>query len=140
MAITAVFAGLVVDENDNAVNVRYLGNQAYYVIDDAGFERHVLAEQIDRQVLAVMREQVMEHREAVVAGALQMLGQEDLFTKAMIEASLNKIDENFEQLLQVGLPEEARAGLGMMGFRVVVDVRGELLDVENPGFTSYDEG
>lgn len=139
MARSAVFAGLVIDENENSLSVKMLGDQAYYVIDDAGFERHVLAEQIDRQVLAVLRDQVLENREAVVAGTLQYLGQEDLFTKAMVETSISKMDENLEQLLQIGLPEEARAGLGMMGFHVVVDLHGEVLNVAFPGAIDYDE-
>ncbi|NMC03236.1 MAG: hypothetical protein GYA30_13125, partial [Chloroflexi bacterium] len=51
MARTAVFAGLVSDEFGQAVNVGFLGDEAYYIVNDAGFERHILAEIVDRQVL-----------------------------------------------------------------------------------------
>jgi hypothetical protein len=36
------------------------------------------------------------------------------------------------QLLAQGLPEEARAWLGMLGFRVIIDVHGNVLRVEQP--------
>jgi len=37
MARIAVFAGLVVDEADNPVDVTYVGGVPHYVINDAGF-------------------------------------------------------------------------------------------------------
>jgi hypothetical protein len=33
----------------------------------------------------------------------------------------------------VGIPEEMRAYLGMTGFKVVIDMRGEVLRFEQPG-------
>ncbi|MGC9398175.1 MAG: hypothetical protein ACP5HM_03455 [Anaerolineae bacterium] len=132
MATAAVFAGLVIDEADNAVEVTYLGGEAHYVIDDFGFERHVPSEVVDRQVLAVLKEQILSHRELVVESMLEFLQQDDLFTKAAIEASVDQMDENIEQLLQTGLPEEARAWLGLMGFRVIIDVHGKVVDLNFP--------
>lgn len=132
MARAAVFSGLVVDEADNAVDVVHLGGDAYYVIDDAGFERHILSEVVDRQVLRVLEEQVLSHRELVVESMLDFLQKDDLFTKAAIEASVDQMDENVEQLLQTGLPEEARAWLGLMGFRVTIDVHGDVVDLHFP--------
>ncbi len=132
MARAAVFSGLVVDEADNAVDVVHLGGDAYYVIDDAGFERHILSEVVDWQVLRVLEEQVLSHRELVVESMLDFLQKDDLFTKAAIEASVDQMDENVEQLLQTGLPEEARAWLGLMGFRVTIDVHGDVVDLHFP--------
>jgi hypothetical protein len=132
MGRVAVFSGLVVDEADHPVDVVYLGNTPYYVVDDEGFMRHILAEQVDRQVLSVMQENVMDNREAIVAGMLEYLGKEDLFTKAAIEMSLGQMDENMEQLLNIGIPEETRQWLGMMGFRVVIDVHGEVTHIDMP--------
>ena len=63
MARTAVFAGLVSDEFGQAVNVGFLGDDAYYIVNDAGFERHVLAEIVDRQVLRQLSEQVLAQRD-----------------------------------------------------------------------------
>lgn len=129
----AVFEGLVVDENDRPAEVVNLGGEPYYVVMDAGFERHVPAAVVDLQVLEAMKEQVLSQRESVVDAMLQYLGQDDLFTKATVETSIDQMDENLEQLRRVGLPEEARSWLGMMGFRIVIDIHGEIVELELPG-------
>ena len=116
MSRLAVFAGLVVDESDNQVDVVYVGNIPHYVVDDGGFLRHILAEQVDRQVLSVMQENVEDNREAIVAGMLEYLGKEDLFTKAAIEMSLGQMDENMEQLLNIGLPDIIQRFLSISAF------------------------
>jgi hypothetical protein len=139
MARSAVFAGLVVNETDHAVTVSHVGQDAYYVVDDDGFLRHVPSETVDREVLAALQESVLVNREAVVGSILEYLGQSDLFTKAAVEASLGKMGEQMQQLLDNGLPEEARQWLGMMGFRVVIDVHGEVVDIEMPGAIAEDE-
>ena len=64
---------------------------------------------------------------------MKMIGQEDIFTKAAIETSLQNMDAQFDALLQSGLPEDMRAYLGMMGFRVVINVHGVVLRIEQPG-------
>jgi hypothetical protein len=61
-----------------------------------------------------------------------MIGQEDIFTKAMLETQLKNIDQQFDQLLQIGLPEDTRFYLGMVGFKVVINVHGEVVRVEQP--------
>lgn len=139
MAHVAVFEGLVVDEADNAVGVTYIGAIPYYVVDDAGFLRHIPSEDVDRRVLTVMQESVLENRGAVVEGMLQYLGKDDLFTKAAVEASIGKMHENVETLLQVGLPEEARSWLGLMGLRIVINIHGEVVDVTMPGSIDLDD-
>ena len=68
-----------------------------------------------------------------------MTGQDDPFSRAMLLKQLQQMDQQFEALLQVGLPEEARAYLGMMGFRIVINLHGEVLEVRQPGAIS-DEG
>ena len=126
---TAIFEGLVFDQEGRPLEVVYLGDEPHYVIDDAGFRRHVEAAYIDRQVLNAMQAQVDENKDAVEEGMLRMIGQSDLFTKAAIDSSLSHID----RLLQNGLPLEARQWLGMMGFRVVVDLHGEVVNIEGGG-------
>jgi hypothetical protein len=133
MARAAVFAGLIVNEADEVVAVKHVGEHAYYVVDDDGFLRHVYAETVDRAVLGMLQESVLANREAVVGGILEYIGQSDLFTKAAIEASLGQMGEQMQQLLDTGLPEEARQWLGMMGFRIVIDVHGEVVNIEMPG-------
>jgi hypothetical protein len=61
-----------------------------------------------------------------------MLGQNDPFSKAMIEQQLKNIDKQFETLMQTGFPEEMRAYLGMMGFKIIVNYHGEVIRVEQP--------
>lgn len=132
MSRQALFAGLVVDENERPVETRVIGGESFYVIDDDGFRRHVESAYVDRQVLDTLREQIRGHEELISQGTMKMLGQEDIFTKAMIETSLKNLDAHFEALLEQGLPEEARAWLGMTGFRVVVDIHGDIVLVEQP--------
>jgi hypothetical protein len=62
-----------------------------------------------------------------------MLGKDDLFTKAMIDASIQNIDRHMDLLFKQGLPEDTRTWLGMLGFKVVVNVHGEVVRLDAPG-------
>jgi len=132
MARQALFAGLVVDEQDRPVPAVTVGDEAFYVIDDQGFRRHVESETIDRQVLEHLRSMIEGHEDLISLGTMRILGQEDIFTKAMIEASLKDVGKRFDELIAQGMPDEARAWLGMMGFRVVVNLHGEVVRVDEP--------
>lgn len=134
-----LFAGLVIDENDHAADVAWVGGEAMYVIDDAGFKRHIPAEQVDRQVLALMKDQITGHEDLISEQTLKMLGQEDIFSKAIIENQLKNIDQQFEQLLKAGIPEEGRAYMGMMGFKVIINFHGDVVRLDQPS-TASDEG
>ena len=136
----ALFAGLVVDENDRAVESTMVGDEPYYVVNDAGFRRHIAAAQIDRQVLQHMRELMKGSEDMISEQAAKMLGQEDIFSKAMIEQQLKNIDQQFETLMQQGIPEAGRAYLGMLGFKVVINLHGEVLRVEQPSAPEEDRG
>ncbi len=129
----AVFAGLVFDEEGQPVETAYVGTTPCYVIMEAGFRRHVESEKIDRQVLTWLHQQVIAHREVVTQGMLAFLGKDDLFTKAMIDASLQNIEENISRILEHGLPEGVRAWLGILGFRITVNIHGEVVRVDSPG-------
>ena len=135
-----LFAGLVVDENDHVVETALVGDEPFYVVDDAGFKRHILAAQIDRQVLGQMQEMMKGSEGLISEQTAKMLGQEDIFSKAMIEQQLKNIDQQFEALMQQGIPEEGRAYLGMLGFKIVINYHGEVLRVEQPSAPSDDEG
>jgi hypothetical protein len=133
---SALFAGLVQDEAGDPVDVVCVGDVPNYVVDDAGFRRHVESEVVDRQVIGMLREQFMAQREMATEAMLQMLGRDDLFTKAMIDASI----KNMDQVIEQGLPEEAQAWLGMLGFRVIVDTHGQVVRLEMPEQpASFDE-
>jgi hypothetical protein len=129
MSNKALFAGLVMDENGRPLAVASIGDEAQYVIDDNGFRRHIDAETIDRQVLTQLQSQIEANKDAVEQGLMKMMGSEDIFTKAAIDKSI----QNMDQVLQQGLPEDARQMLGMMGFRVVVNYHGEVLRIDQPG-------
>jgi hypothetical protein len=105
-----------------------VGDEPHYVVDDAGFRRHVASEGVDRQVIALLREQFLEHKEIATQAILQMLRKDDLFTKAMIDASI----KNMDQVLERGLPDEARTWLGMLGFSVIINLRGEVVRLDMP--------
>jgi len=129
----ALFAGLVFSEQDEPAEVVYVGAVPHYVILDDGFRRHVEAETVDRRVLELLRQQILSNRELVTQGMLAMLGKDDLFTKAMIDASVQNIDRHVDVLFEQGLPEDTRTWLGMLGFKVVVNVHGEVMRLDAPG-------
>jgi hypothetical protein len=139
MARQPLFAGLVIDEHENSVEVTFVGDEPCYVVDDAGFRRHIPSENVDRQVLERMREMIAGHEGIISEQAAKMLGQEDIFTKAMIETQLKQIEKQFDTLLDTGIPEEGRAYMGMTGFRIKINVHGEVLEVTQPGLIEPDE-
>ena len=124
-----MFGGLIFNESGEPAEIAYVGGVAHYVILDDGFRRHVEARGIDRQVMLFVREQMEPFRDVAVQEMMRMMGRDDLFTKAMIDSSL----KNWEQALGQTLPEDVRAWLGMSGFRVVVNVHGEVVSIELPG-------
>lgn len=134
----ALFAGLVVDEFDRRVGTALVGDEPCYVVDDAGFRRHIPAEQVDRVVFRQITDLMKGSEDLISEQTAKMIGQEDVFTKAAIEQQLKNIDNQFDQLMLAGIPEDMRNYLGMMGFKVVINMHGEVLKVEQPGTT--DEG
>jgi hypothetical protein len=131
----ALFTGLVYNEEGQAVETTYIGTEPNYVILDGDFKRHVTAEEVDRQVIGWLQEQAAANKETVSAGMMAMLGKDDLFTKAMIDSSLTHMDQIIEQ----GLPDDARIMLGMLGFKVIVNTHGEVVSLDMPGQESDEE-
>jgi len=134
-----LFSGLIVDENDNPVDVAYVGDEPCYVVDDAGFRRHIPTEQVDLQVLQAIQESIAGNESLLSEQAAKMLGQDDIFSRALIETQLKQMDQQFEKLLQTGIPEEARAYIGMTGFRIRINVHGEVIEIEQPGIIDTGE-
>lgn len=139
MAHTPIFAGLVVDENDRPAEVASIGGEGFYVVNDAGFHRHIPSEDVDRQVLDKMREQVEGNEDAISEQTAKMVGDMDIFSRAMILNQLKNLDKQFDLILKTGIPEEGRAYLGMMGFRIVINVHGDVVRIDQPSRAS-DEG
>lgn len=130
-----LFAGLVVDENGSPVGNAYVGEEPCYVVDDGGFRRHIPSEQVDRQVLESMRKQISGNEDMLSEQAAKLLGTEDIFSKALLENQLKNLDKQFDAILEVGIPEESRAFMGMSGFKVVINVHGEVVRLDQPAAT-----
>lgn len=135
MARTAMFTGLVVDEAGQPATVTHVGENACYVVMDDDFKRHIDAELVDRQVLRFMREQVEGQRDLAVKTMLDMLGKDDIFTKAALESSINNIDQNVGQ----AIPDDAKQWLGMLGFKIVIDFQGTVVDLQMPAAGSEED-
>ncbi len=133
MAHTPLFAGLIQDELGQPVETALVGGEACYVVDDAGFRRHIPHEEVDRQVLRAIFSHLSGMEDEVSQQVAQMLGQDDIFTVALIRQQLDNVEEQIDQVLATGLPEEMRAYLGMLGFRVVINLHGDVLQIDQPG-------
>ena len=140
MTRQALFGGLVFDEMKRPTEVAYVGDEPCYVVDDNGFRRHIPSEQVDRQVLDMMREMIEGHEDMLTDQTAKMLGQDDIFSRAMIESQLKNIDKQLDTLFETGIPESARAYMGMMGFRITINIHGEVVEVNQPGGIEPGEG
>ena len=134
-----LFSGLVFDESNRPADSAYVGDEPCYVVDDMGFRRHIPSEQVDRAVLANMQELIKGSEDLVGEQAAKMIGQEDPFSVAAIAHQIKNMDKQFDAMLETGLPEDARAYLGMMGFKIVINYHGEIISVEQPGIASDDD-
>ena len=131
----ALFSQLIYDENGEPVETTFIGLEPHYVIMDGDFKRHVASEVVDRQVIETIQGHAEANKEIVSEQIMNMLGKNDLFTKAMIDSSIGNMDQVIEQ----GMPDDARTMLGMMGFKIVVDVHGEVVDLTMPGTESAED-
>jgi hypothetical protein len=84
----------------------------------------------------MMRQQIKGNEGMLSEQAAKMLGTDDIFSKAMLENQLKNIEQQFENLLQIGIPEESRAFMGMSGFKVVINVHGEVVRLDQPAATA----
>jgi len=129
----AIFEGLIFDENQQPVETGYIGSEPCYVVDDDGFMRHIPAEEVDRQVWQFMQSQIEGNEDLLSEQAAEMLGQEDIFSLAAIQNQLKNMDTHFEKLAETGIPEESRVYMGMIGFRIIISIHGEVLEIIQPG-------
>lgn len=128
MTRNAMFPGLVFDEAGHPAEIAWVGENACYVVDDDGFRRHIDAGDVDRQVLRFLRQQVEGSRDLAVSAMLDMMGQDDIFTKAAVESSIDRMEEAVGQ----PIPQDALRWLGMLGFRIVIDFQGAVVEVAMP--------
>ena len=126
----AFFEGLVETEDGAPVTVTYIGAESYYVIDDQGFRRHIEAGEVDRPVMGQFLAQLQEHKAEAGEAMLKMIGQDDLFTKGMVDSALDNV--TLDQMVGQSIPEQARQWLSMLGFRIVINLHGEVVRVDMP--------
>jgi hypothetical protein len=127
-----LFLGLVFTEDGRPLASAQVGGEPFYVFDDAGFRRHIRARELDESVLRWLWEQIRGHEQELAEQAARMTGQEDIFSRAVLQNSLAHPEAYVEEIFRHGLPEETRMWMGMMGFRAIVNAHGELLRVEQP--------
>ena len=108
--------------------VAYIGGVAHYAIADAGFKRHVEALKIDNEVIASIKAQTLPNQGEMVRTMMKMLGKDDIFTKAALDASIRNMETNIRQ----SDPGQWQPWLQMLGFRVVVDVHGNIVEMIYP--------
>ena len=135
MARTAMFEGLVFDEKNRMLEVGWVGPDACYLYDDDGFLRHLDAANIDGQILRFFKEQVMANKDMAIRSMLEMMGKDDIFTKTALEYQIEHLDENVEQMI----PPQAREMLQRLGFKLIIDAQGNLIDVQTPDISDISD-
>jgi hypothetical protein len=132
MAKFALFSGLISDENDAPVETETVGSESFYVANDAGFRRYISSEIVDRQILKTFTDQMEGKEDFLSEQAATMMGQDDIFTIAILKNQLKNIDQHIDTIFDTGIPEEARAYIGMMGFSIVINFHGDVLEIKSP--------
>ncbi len=127
-----LFADLIFNEEGERAEIVTIGSEPFYAIPEDDFLRHVEAEYIDRQIVKRLQHRIKAMGDIVTDGIIQMMGEETLFTRASIENAIDHMD----QILQPGAvdTDQLRAALWMAGFRAIVDVHGDVLRLEVPGW------
>ena len=131
----ALFPELVFNEEGESAAVVYIGSAAHYAIPDAGFLRHVEAHKVDIAVIAQLKEHITSMQDEVVRAMLQVLGKDDIFTKAAIDASIR----NLEQSIRQSDTSRWAPWLRLLGFRIIVNVHGEVVEVVYPSQPGWEE-
>lgn len=128
----ALFTDLVFNEEGERAREVSIGGTPHYAIPDGDFMRHVEAEYVDRQIVARLRDMLAPMRDVIVEGVIHMMGEEGLFARAVVEQAIDNID----RILEPGVVDvdEFRTALWMAKFRAVVNVHGDLLRLEIPGW------
>jgi hypothetical protein len=95
----------------------------------------VEASTIDSKVLASIKGQITANQDQVIRGVLEMMGKDDLFSKAAVESSIINMEQNIRQ----SDPSQWLPWLRFMGFRVIVNVHGEVVELTYPTQTASDD-
>ncbi len=135
----AIFEGMIFDSVGRQLPVVYVGDEPTYVIDDSGFERHVPAGEIDWQVWEFLSQGIEGNEDFLSEQTAKLLGQDDIFSIAVIRNQFENRDKQFLEMQEKGFPYDMRMYMTMAGFQVVVNHRGDVLEVKQPAVTNGDE-
>ena len=139
MANKAFFTGLIYDENENLIESVTIGNEAFYIVDDYGFKRHIDSREVDEKIVRLFTDQINGNEEYLAKAAADMTGKNDLFSMAMFKNSLMNIDKEIDTMFRQGPPPGLSEFLGMSGFRVNIDMHGNITNVNMPAVGSDSE-
>lgn len=128
----AIFDGLVYDEEDNVVETIVIGNETFYKVNDSGFMRHIPSSQVDRQIFDILKKQFEDNKDAIIEQTAKILGQDDPFSQAVLANQFENFEDQFNMLMNIGIPENDRLYLGMTGFRAIIDIHGNLIELKQP--------
>ena len=138
MANQAFFTGLLYDENENLIKSVTIGNEAFYVVDDCGFKRHIDSREVDEKIVRLFTDQINGNEEYLANAAANMTGKNDLFSMVMFKNSLKNIDKEIEAMFRQGPPPGLAEFLGMSGFKVNIDIHGNITNVNMPSAPADD--
>jgi hypothetical protein len=133
-----IFKGLVFSDQGKPLSTVKVGEAWFYVLEDSGFDRHIAARPLDESILRWLWDQIRGHEKELAEQAARMTGQEDIFSRAVLQRNLEHPEQQMDQILDAGLPENTRLWLGMMGLRAIVNFHGELVRVEQPSAPADD--
>ncbi len=132
MANQAFFKGLVFDENNEMLETVQIGNEAFYIFDDAGFKRHIDSQEVDEKIVRLFTDQISGKEDFLANEAANMLGKTDLFSMAMLKNQLKNIDREIDAMFRQGPPPGLAEYMGMNGFKVNIDMHGNIVNVNMP--------
>ncbi len=132
MAKQALFSGLVYDDNNNLTETVTIGNDAYYIVDDDGFKRHIDSREVDEKIIRLFTDQIDGNEDYLANAAANMTGKTDLFSMALFKSQLKNIDREIEELFRQGPPPGLAEFLGMSGFKINIDMHGNITNVNMP--------
>lgn len=132
MSNHAFFPGLVYDELDNLLETVTIGNESFYIVDDYGFKRHIESREVDEKIFHLFTDQIDGNEEYLANAAANMTGKTDLFSMAMFKNQLMNIDKEIDSMLNQAPPPGLAEFLGMSGFKVNIDLHGNITHVNMP--------
>ena len=130
-----LFDGLVYNEAGAPAWGVWIGGVGHYAIPDGSINWHVEAYHVDHAVIETIKEQLSSQQDDVTRTMIEMLGKDDIFTKAAIDASMR----NLEQSIRRSDNSQWVPWLKLLGFRVVVDFRGSIVEILYPNAPPEDE-